>query len=90
MEKSILKRINLNNFIYRGTFHIFNIELSKSANINHIKENYLNTNSLLNNYISPDIFAESELALANLNTWKIAIFLTIEFYLRNLKNRNYI
>ena len=89
-KKSILKRINLNNFRYRKTFHIFDIELSKNTNISYIKENYLNANSLLNNYVSPDIFTESQLALENLNTWKIAIFLTIEFYLRNLKNRNYI
>lgn len=89
-KKSILKRININNFKYRKTFHVFNIELSKSENINHIREKYLNTASLLNDYISPDIFAESEIAIANLNTWKIAIFLTVEFYLRNLKNKNYI
>ena len=89
-KNSILKRINFNNFRYKKTFHIYNTELSKSKNIDNIKQNYLNKNSLLIDYISPDVFTECELALKNLNTWKIAVFLTIEFYLRNLKSRNYI
>lgn len=86
-KNSIKKRININNLIYKHTFHVYDKELSNDLNIKYIKENYINSNSILKNYVSYSSWKDIEKFVEHKNAWKIALILTAEFYLRSFSKK---
>lgn len=86
-KNSIKKRININNLIYKRTFHVYDKELSNDLNIKYIKENYINSNSILKNYVSYSSWKDIEKFVEHKNAWKIALILTAEFYLRSFSKK---
>lgn len=89
-KRSILKRINIYNLIYKPTFHVFQEELAKDENINLIKEKYINERSLCMKYLSKETIDVINNSIKYKNTWQLALILTYEFYLRDLEKRGYL
>ena len=89
-KKSIKKRLNIYNMFYKRTFHVFQKELSSDKNLEFVKEKYINDNSLLKKYVNNDSWKEIIDFVDKKRSWKIALVLTAEFYLRLLKKRNFL
>ena len=89
-KNSIIKRINLNNILYLKTFQTFTKELTCNKNLKLIKKEYINNDSLLKQYVSNEVWQNILEYLSNKNAWKISLILTVEFYLRTLRDKKYI
>jgi asparagine synthase (glutamine-hydrolysing) len=84
-KKSILKRINYNEWFAEKTFHIYEEELLRQENYAKIIDIY--DKAVIKQYFTKNAWVEIGEAIRKKHVWKMALFLTAEFYFRNLIDR---